>query len=139
MINRKLGINWFCMTLREDECVELARAPACSTIFALGHLPARIIAHRNDAFHSTYLRILSEHILPSRHRSCQLDLDILLRLLRKNFVKPNIVRHITLAEVPNAHKFLSQHNCDGEIVCLPWKKEFGVLRPNNATDRKAAI
>lgn len=51
----------------------------------------------------------------------KLDLEILFHLLKKRFIKPNIGRKITLAEVAEAQESLEKENSRGEIVCLPWK------------------
>lgn len=52
----------------------------------------------------------------------KLDLEILFHLLQKRFIKPHIVRRVTLSAVAEAHHSLEEETARGEIVCLPWKR-----------------
>ncbi len=52
----------------------------------------------------------------------KLDLEVLLHLLKKRFIKPHIAKKVALSEVAEAHESLEKETSRGEIICLPWKR-----------------
>ena len=65
-----------------------------------------------------------------------MDLDILLHLLKKRFVKPHIAKRISLAEVCESQISLEQEGESprGQIVCLPWKKNATLKAGKSSED-----
>jgi len=52
----------------------------------------------------------------------KLDLEILFYLLRKRFIKPLILKRVSLSEVVDAHHLIEHKDAHGEIICLPWRR-----------------